>query len=178
MKEEYEEYLKEFQESFGEPIKNKEPAIICDIDGTLALMKGKRTPFDYRKCYNDELNVPVLQVINCLMNIYNYKLLLVSARENVTYEEDEAFIMHGKKHTTVKSITEVWLKDHNIEYSALFMRDEGNYRKDRYVKYDMYRSEILPYYDVKMVFDDRDQVVEMWRHGANLTCFQVADGRF
>ena len=29
-----------------------------------------------------------------------------------------------------------------------------------------------------MVFDDRNQVVDMWRNGLGLQCFQVADGNF
>ena len=31
--------------------------------------------------------------------------------------------------------------------------------------------------NVAMVFDDRNQVVDMWRQNG-LTCFQVADGNF
>ena len=32
--------------------------------------------------------------------------------------------------------------------------------------------------DVFVVFDDRNQVVDMWRNELKLTCFQVAEGNF
>lgn len=43
-------------------------AIICDLDGTLALMNG-RNPFDASKCDEDEINNPVANVLR------NYKKL-------------------------------------------------------------------------------------------------------
>ena len=60
----------------------------------------------------------------------------------------------------------------------LILRDEGDFRCDRYVKYDMYKEYIDGMYNVIMVFDDRDRVVNMWRNGLKLQCFQVADGNF
>ena len=39
-------------------------------------------------------------------------------------------------------------------------------------------KEIMEEYDVLCVFDDRNQVVDMWRNGLGLQCFQVADGNF
>ena len=47
-----------------------------------------------------------------------------------------------------------------------------------FFKYDIYNNYIAPRYNVKYVFDDRNQVVDMWRNGLGLTCFQVADGNF
>ena len=158
-------------------------AIICDVDGTVALMNGKRTPFEYWKCYNDEPNhIVIATVLATVRNIYPQpiKLLMVSARENVTYDEDKALIMNGVYHKTVHDMTKLWLDRYmgKDSYHKLWLRDEGDHRKDRYVKYDLYKKEIEPNYDVVGVFDDRDQVVEMWRCGAGLTCFQVAFGNF
>jgi hypothetical protein len=57
------------------------------------------------------------------------------------------------------------------------MRNNEDYRNDFMVKEEIYLEKIAPYYLVKLIFDDRDSVVKMWRsHG--LTCFQVADGDF
>lgn len=41
----------------------------------------------------------------------------------------------------------------------------------------MYETQIAPYYRVTAVFDDRQQVVDMWRE-IGLTCCQVAPGNF
>ena len=78
-------------------------------------------------------------------------------------------------------IATAWINSHVPIDPAnwnIFSRKQGDNKKDRYAKYDIYKEHIKPYYNVKMVIDDRSQVVEMWRHGAQLPCIQVADGNF
>ena len=57
------------------------------------------------------------------------------------------------------------------------MRPSGNYKRDDITKAMLYRYEIKPYYDIKFVLDDRDQVVKKWRE-IGLSCFQVRPGDF
>ena len=45
------------------------------------------------------------------------------------------------------------------------------------VKKEMYFEFVHPYFNVDMVFDDRNQVVNLWRD-LGFTCFQVNDGDF
>jgi hypothetical protein len=72
--------------------------------------------------------------------------------------------------------TEAWLKKHDFNHYALWMRQDGDFRRD-----DIVKQEILDKYidkdRVLFVLDDRDQVVDMWRRNG-LTCFQVAEGDF
>jgi len=56
------------------------------------------------------------------------------------------------------------------------MRKAGDNRKDSIVKYEILQELIKEYY-IEYVFDDRDQVVKMWRE-AGLRCLQVAPGNF
>ena len=44
-----------------------EKAIICDLDGTIALMNGKRSPFEFLKCDQDDPNLPVIDVLDPLV---------------------------------------------------------------------------------------------------------------
>ena len=76
-------------------------------------------------------------------------------------------------------MTSAWLDKYlgKGNYDKLIMRKEGDYRKDAFVKFEL-GTEILKEWDVPMVFDDRNQVVDMWRNGLQLQCFQVADGNF
>jgi len=60
---------------------------------------------------------------------------------------------------------------------VLLMRPYGDSRQDSVVKQEIYRKQIAPYFDVAWVYDDRDQVVKMWRD-EGLTCMQVAPGNF
>ena len=78
-------------------------AIICDLDGTLALMNG-RNPFDASRCDADLLNEPVA---NLLKNYHQlrYKILLVSGRE-------DRFLAPTLR----------FLEMHNIPFDALLMR--------------------------------------------------------
>ena len=160
-------------------------AILCDVDGTVALMMGKRSPFEYNKASSDEPNHPVITTVLALKEFYNCELIMLSARENVVFNSDviDNKANHNytsKNFTSSYDLTENWLSAHIGEsnYDKLILRDRGDYRKDCYVKYDIYNNHIKGNWNVICVFDDRNQVVDMWRNGLGLQCFQVADGNF
>ena len=160
-------------------------AIICDVDGTVALMNGKRSPFEYHKADQDEPNKPVINTVLALKDFYNCKLIMLSARENVllnTSSTDNKWSHKyvNEKYNDLEELTSDWLNTYlgKDSWDMLLMRPKGEYRKDCYVKYDMYNNLIKGYFNVILVFDDRNQVVDMWRNGLKLQCFQVADGNF
>ena len=160
-------------------------AIICDVDGTVALMKGKRSPFEYHKADMDEPNHPVITTVLAMKKFYGCKLVMLSARENVILNTPSTDNKHShtyvnEKYHDLEELTSDWLNTHlgQGNWDDLIMRTSGDYRKDCYVKYDIYNDYIKPNYNVLMVFDDRNQVVDMWRNGLGLQCFQVADGNF
>jgi len=128
-------------------------AIICDLDGTLALLNG-RSPYDASTCENDILNSVVASLIKDKL------VLLVSGREDKYREQTINFL--GK---------------HQINYEKLMMRETGDFRKDSIIKKEMFDTQIRGFYNIDFVLDDRNQVVEMWRQ-LGLTCLQVAEGDF
>ncbi len=134
-------------------------AIICDLDGTLALMNG-RNPFDAALCENDLLNVPVANVLKTFRAL-GHKILLLSGRK--------------EEH---KTQTINWLAKHNILYDMLELRQTTDGRKDSIVKRELFDAHIQGKYYVEFVLDDRNQVVDLWRNDLGLTCFQVAYGDF
>ncbi|UAY53975.1 phosphatase domain-containing protein [Arachidicoccus terrestris] len=138
---------------------NLPKAIICDLDGTLALIND-RDPFDGSKCENDTLNVPVASTLGYYKQ-NGYQVLLVSGRED-----------------TYRGQTELFLQKHQVGYDALWMRPAGTYIKDSLLKREIYSSRIHGKYYVSLVLDDRDQVVDMWRKDLKLPCFQVFYGDF
>ena len=155
----------------------KSKCIICDIDGTVALMKGKRTPFEYHKAYEDEPNEIVIDVLKATVRYYAkmstmpIHIIFTSARENVVF--------NNSQFKDVAELTEVWVNKYigESEFNHFIFRKAGDYRKDAFVKFEI-GKDIMEEYDVLCVFDDRDQVVDMWRNGLQLQCFQVADGNF
>ena len=134
-------------------------AIICDLDGTLALMNG-RNPFDAAKCEEDVLNVPVAKVLKTFQDL-GHKVLLLSGRK--------------EEH---KTQTINWLATHNITYDLLELRKTEDNRPDTVVKKELFYNHISDRYYIEFVLDDRDQVVDLWRSELGLTCFQVNYGDF
>lgn len=134
-------------------------AIICDLDGTLALMNG-RNPFDAARCDEDLLNVPVA---NTLKNYHQlgYKIILLSGREE-----------------KYKAPTLRFLEMYEIKFDELLMRKTSDNRKDSIIKKEIFAEHIQDKYFIEFVLDDRNQVVDMWRNDLKLPCFQVYYGDF
>ena len=134
-------------------------AIICDLDGTLALMNG-RNPFDASRCDEDLLNNPVANVLINYKNL-GYKIILLSGRED-----------------KFQAPTLKFLANNSIEFDVLLMRKTADYRKDSIIKKEIFDTEIRDKYHIEFVLDDRNQVVDMWRKDLQLPCFQVYYGEF
>ena len=134
--------------------------IICDIDGTVANMNG-RSPYDYSAVSSDVPDFNIISVVVSLAsNIDNCQLLFVSGRPDSCRE------------ATIK-----WLEAYIPIDFALYMRKDGDWRKDATIKEEIHNEYIKGSYNVWCVFDDRDQTVAKWRELGLLT-FQVADGNF
>lgn len=135
-------------------------AIICDLDGTLALM-GDRSPYEptEQEILEDKLNEQVAEILGHY-RVKGYKIFFLSGRTD-KYEQ----------------ATRLWLRKHEIQYDGLAMRKEGDMRKDWIVKKELFDAHIAHKYYVRLVLDDRNQMVEFWR-AIGLPCFQVADGDF
>lgn len=138
---------------------NLPKAIICDLDGTLALMNG-RNPFDASTCDQDLLNEPVSNLLKNYKKL-GYKILLVSGREDKYKEPTLRF-----------------LATHEIVFDDLIMRKTKDSRKDSLVKTEIYNNHIKDNYFIEFVLDDRNQVVDTWRNDLKLPCFQVYYGDF
>jgi FMN phosphatase YigB (HAD superfamily) len=144
----------------------KSRAIIVDVDGTLANKHPDRSPYEFDKVAMDSIHEDIAELVNMYAIVADdsdnllYTIIIVSGREDICRLE-----------------TENWLDEHGVLWDTLFMRKAGDFRKDVIVKKEIYDQEIKGNYDVRLVIDDRDQVVEMWRE-LGLRCIQVAPGNF
>lgn len=132
-------------------------AIMVDMDGTLAIM-GDRSPYDVSKCGEDLPNYPVLDTV-------------------LKWQKDTNIIIVSGRTDDGQSQTEEWLKRYGVKYNAIYMRQQGDQRKDSIIKEEIYRQNIEGKYNIRFILDDRNQVVDMWR-SLGLTVFQVAEGDF
>lgn len=119
-----------------------------------------RSPFDWKRVGEDDVDDVIADIVCGLYYYDAYKIIVMSGRDSACRAE-----------------TEEWLEKHNIAHDELFMRAEGDMRKDNIVKAELFDEHVRDNFDVKFVLDDRDQVVRMWRQ-MGLTCLQVAEGNF
>lgn len=141
-----------------EPNLDLPPAVLCDIDGTLAL-HHERGPYDFEACGTDRLNDSVAHALDAFHRC-GMRILLLSGRQ-------EEYREH----------TERWLAAMYVPYDALWMRPLGDRRSDDVVKAELFDQHVRDSYWVRTVLDDRDRVVALWRR-MGLPCWQVNYGDF
>jgi predicted kinase len=154
----YNSYLKPEMRQYV-PDQELPGAVLYDLDGTLALMDGKRSPYDWSKVGVDSVDPHVKEAL-LMYREKGYKIILLSGRDGIC-----------------KGDTMVWLRDNEIPYDEFFIRPEGNSENDAIIKERIFWEDIAPKYNVGLSFDDRNRVVDMWR-SIGLKCFQCADGDF
>jgi heterodisulfide reductase subunit B len=76
-----------------------------------------------------------------------------------------------------REVTENSLQEAGVQFQHLFLRPDGDFRKDSEFKQEVLDALIAQDWKPNLVFDDRNQVVAMWRSNG-LTCVQVAEGDF
>lgn len=150
-------------------IKMKKPAIIFDIDGTLADIEHRRHHLDEEKpnwhAFNNEMgedtpNKPIVALYKTLWDSGNYELILVSGR--------------AEEH---RKITENWLVWNEIPFERLLMRPLKDFRADYIIKEEILDKLRAEGKEILFTVDDRKQVVDMWRRNG-ITCLQCAEGDF
>lgn len=141
-------------------------AFLVDLDGTLALMNG-RGPYDEANVLLDLPNRPVITVVRALIES-GLDPIFVSGRTDGCRDDTEVWLL---KHVFGTEMMTPKLR------APLFMRAAGDTRPDSVVKLELFNANIRYQYKVRLVLDDRDSVVAMWR-SLGLTCMQVAPGAF
>lgn len=134
-------------------------AVMCDIDGTLAL-RGDRGPYDFSRCDEDLLNVSVRQALYSFRRANDDVIVLLSGR--------------GEEH---RAKTEEWLRRHEVPCDELWMRGAGDVRRDDIVKAELFDRHVRHRFAVRVSLDDRDRVVAVWRR-MGLPTWQVNYGNF
>lgn len=134
-------------------------AILVDIDGTIAHMQGKRSPFDWNKVNIDEVDEYMKETIN-VYHKSGYKIIFITGRDGISYND-----------------TFRWLKNNDIQFDYLYTKPCNDYRKDIITKKEIYDNNIKDKFNILCVYDDRIGVTEMWRN-LGLKCYQVAEGDF
>lgn len=121
-------------------------------------------PYDTSRYHEDAVNEPVALVVRAMYEA-GHHVILCSGRDDAYREETEAWLYRKI------------LGPMSLLSEGLYMRPNGDKRRDDIVKLELFDRHIRDRYTVTCVFDDRDRVVKAWR-GIGLTVFQVAEGNF
>lgn len=133
-------------------------AICIDIDGTVAL-NGYRNPFDGTSVDKDKPNNYVIDIVKQYISNPYIKVIFMSGRE-------------GNEICT--RLTKEWLDKYCEGYDLLFMRKEGDNRKDSIIKKELFENNIKDKYYIRFILDDRLQVCQMW-YSLGLPLLRVGD---
>lgn len=158
-------------------------AIMCDLDGTLALI-GDRSPYDATDCDVKDLpNWPVIRTV-LAMHAQGVKVIFMSGRDQKYRPETIRFIERYCRHVCEHPDCDNVGIDEGVIPYELHMRGETapdpsklDQRKDSVIKQELFDAHVRGKYNVLFVLDDRNQVVDQWR-AMGLTCYQVAPGAF
>lgn len=148
--------------------------IVSDLDGTLTKGPKDRSPYEWHKVGQDDINLGLAKVLDGISVInrvgpqYKVPIFIFSGRNAVCRPE-----------------TEEWLERHDIEYDLLAMRpqflEDGvteNNLSDETIKANMIEEHIIGKYNILMWFDDRVRVSNMLRDVYGINVAQVGDPNY
>lgn len=142
--------------------------VVCDLDGTLTMGPKDRSPYEWHKVGQDDINLGTSAILDGLKMIDLYEIYIFSGRNEVCRPE-----------------TEEWLERHNIEYDKLVMRpqflEDGvteNNLSDVIIKSNMVQEHIVGKKNVLLWLDDRDGVSTMLRDVYGINTAQFGDTRY
>lgn len=131
-------------------------SIIFGIDGTLAnishrlhfVSNGARKWDEFVAACNNDLPIEKMIEFCNVMSAAGYRIILVSGRRS-----------------SIRTETELWLNENEVNYDALYMRDADDFRKDYIIKKEILAQIRKDFYNTEILFvvDDRTSVVKMWR---------------
>lgn len=148
------------------------PLILIDIDGTAADVTHRRALL-----WPEGATKPDWKAWNAAMHLDTPHRPVQLVYQALTSVGHRVMFLSGRG-SECRRLTEDWLMQHGYGvYEALIMRPFRDSRPDNVVKRELYERYVQPYWDVQLVLDDRDSVVQGWRE-MGLPCFQVAPGNF
>lgn len=139
----------EFESGKGK--KSHRKAILFDLDGTIAdttdiYAQHKIDHPDFLKKVQDAQ--PIHDIV---------------AKMKKAKDKGRDVVIMTARSAHYRKETKEWLNKNEIPYDALYMRHMGDERKDKKVKKELLKEEVLPNFEVKKAYDDKAKNVRMFR---------------
>ena len=161
--------------------------VICDIDGTimnvedrLALAIKNKRPEDKKMNWDIFLDPKVMEAEdrpNWDVVFLIKKLIFTGSTIIFTSARNERH-----RDVTMRQLAQgcninMRISPYTNKGNRLYLRDDDDFRPDDITKKEIFERVLTDGFRPQLAFDDRDQVVSMWR-GMGLPCFQVREGKF
>lgn len=134
---------------------NPRKAIIVDVDGTICRLSENVDIYDTANSIHNVVVQPMKKIVELYSND-GVEIIFITCRKNkfrkITYDY----------------LAEKVLPNKNFH---LIMKDDNDHRNDYEIKKELYLNKIDKEFNVLAVFEDRSNVVEMWR-SLGLFCLQ------
>ena len=140
------------------PDVTKPKAIICDLDGTIAV-NTYRGHHDYDKVSTDTPRESVISLVRAWGFNQGFYVVFMSGRPDSCAEESKQ-----------------WIRAHLPIEPLLYMRKTGDMRSDRIVKEELFWEHLAPHYNVIAAIDDRPRVIRLWQDLGIETVINVQKG--
>ena len=146
----YYKFRKEFPKYHLKDVTGKPKAVIVDIDGTITKGPNNRSPYDWHKVDNDLPNDLVVMLVNSIYKRIDYDVIFLSGRDSVCRE------------LTINWLVEKTEIPRQYIDANLFMRKEGDMRKDTIIKLELFFEHIDGKYNVEYCLEDRAVVYRQY----------------
>ena len=129
--------------------------VIIDIDDTLSLA-GKR--FELAKKPNGKTDWNIAHDVE-LVKQDKPNLPMIDLAKRYKKEGFKVVILTGRP-DSIREVTEEWLKQYDVEYDELYMRNKS----EHYIKATVFKKKIYQIYleDVFCAYDDDEEIIKMW----------------
>lgn len=131
---------------------DRQRAVIFDVDGTLCDVSSIRYLLDGKDRNFHRFHV---ESTGCPTNPH------VAALTHAL-KPDVARVVVTARSTRYYQHTIWWMMLNNVRFDTIYMRQDGDFRKDAIVKQEIL-NQINEHYDVKFAIDDNPNVIEVWK---------------
>jgi adenylate kinase family enzyme len=147
----YSEFRKQFPKYKLKDVSDKKECIIFDVDGTLTKGPHNRSPYEWDKVHQDIHNEILFLSLIKYFDV-GFEIIIMSGRDSVCMEATRDWIFKGLEKFGASDGTAF----------HLFMRAEGDQRKDNIVKAELFMEHVDGNYKVAAVYDDRPIMCREW----------------
>lgn len=149
----------------------KPRCIICDIDNTILdithrfhLLNGVNTDWDAflaeDAIMQDKPIWDTINIVGCLGKFF--PVVFITGRNE------------GIRAITETQLSQIFGMNPILCGKELYMRTDGDWRKDTEIKKELYEKHVKDKYHVVAAFDDKTSIIELWR-SLGITAYHVGE---